>query len=92
MNRQQLEKMYEEKTGLSAQRGSGRIDIIERVIKEQGVTKFDLIDDPDEINWGWQEGRRWSAGAQIDNKICLGYTNRGTKRNNCRNAIFMVIK
>lgn len=92
MNRQQLEKMYEEKTGLDARRGASRIDIMERVIKEKGVANFDLIDDPEEINYGWQEGRRWSAGTQIDNKICLGYTNRGTRRGNCRSAIFMVIK
>ena len=93
MNRNELEKLYEDQTGLSARRGSARIDQMESVVNEFNLSSIDfhLVDDPDEINYGWQEGRSWHVGKRIGNTVCLGYTNKGSRRDNCVNAIFMVI-
>lgn len=93
ITRNELEKLYAEKTGLDAAHGVARIDIMEKVVHDYGlgVDEFTIVNDPDEINYGWQEGRKWFSGKEIEGKICLGYTNRGTGRDNCRNAIFMLI-
>ncbi len=93
MNRNELETLYTEQTGLNAKRGERRIDILENEVKARGLKagQFHLIDSPSEINNGWRKGRRWWAGKEIDNMVCLGYSNKGTRRDNCTNAVFMVI-
>ena len=64
MNRNELEKLYEDQTGLSARRGSTRIDHMESVVNEFGLSAsdFHLVDDPNEINYGWKKA---AAGPQV---------------------------
>lgn len=93
MTREQLEKIYEDETGLDAKRGSRRVDQLEEIVTRFSLSEndFTITDEPDEINYGWRNGRKWSVGSQIGNKFCLGYSNRGTRRDNCHNAIFVTV-
>jgi hypothetical protein len=83
--REELEKIYEDATGLDARRGSSRIDILEAWIKEHKIEKFRLYDDPNKSHRDYQKGVRWYAGSQNGDTIMLGYTNKGQR---CTNAVF----
>ena len=93
ITREKLEEIYEDATGLDAKRGAGRIDRLQEIVNDYSLDEggFSITDEPNEINSGWRNGRKWSAGSRIGNKFCLGYSNRGTSRNNCVSAVFVTV-
>jgi len=74
MNREMLERCYEDATGLDARRGQGRIDNLESWIAEHKIKNFQIFNDTDKPARDWERGIRWYAGTQHDDTICLGYT------------------
>ena len=90
MNRKQLEKLYENETGLSAAQGQERIDKLERFVANNNISdvnQMEIVDDKNKMRRDYRNGIRWQPGKQIDDTILLGYTNGGGGY--CKSAIFV---
>ena len=90
MNRELLERMHEEATGLDPKRGADRVSRAEEIVSRLNLDEdeFAFANDPKEISDGWKNGRKWSKGAQYGNRICLGYTRKGSA-GRVTNAVFL---
>lgn len=87
--REEIEKMYEDETGLRATQGQARIDRLEKFLIDNGLTlgQVYIFDDTDKIGKDYHAGIRWNAGTQHGDTILLGQTS-GRGNFVFKNAIF----
>ncbi len=90
MNREQLEKFYEDETGKKAYQGGVRIDHLEAFVREMNITdisQISIFDDRNKMKRDYRKGQSWYAGKQHDDTMLLGYTNG--PGGFCQSAIFV---
>lgn len=87
MKRRKLEQMYKDATGLSAPRGSKRIDRLIEWIEQHDLKNFIIYNNPHKMRRDFRKGIRWYAGTQHGDTVLLGYTSRKGFFNT-KNAVF----
>ena len=76
ITRSELEKLYEDETGLQANRGQARIDNLEKFVKNNGIKNLSDLNIFDDVNFIRRSNYRWWAGAQHGDTMLLGYTSK----------------